>query len=97
MKKNIRPEFLNRIDETIMFLPLNKEEIEQIVMLQIGGIKNMLADNGITLQMTDEAIRFIAGTGYDPEFGARPVETCYPTLLTERLVKEIIISGGRPF
>ena len=53
LKKTIRPEFLNRIDETIMFLPLNKEEIEQIVMLQIGGIKNMLADNGITLQMTD--------------------------------------------
>jgi len=74
LKKTIRPEFLNRIDETIMFLPLNKEEIEQIVMLQIGGIKNMLADNGITLQMTDEAIRFIAGTGYDPEFGARPVK-----------------------
>ena len=68
LKKTIRPEFLNRIDETIMFLPLNKEEIEQIVMLQIGGIKNMLADNGITLQMTDEAIRFIASTGYDPEF-----------------------------
>lgn len=80
-----------------MFLPLNKEEIEQIVMLQIGGIKNMLADNGITLQMTDEAIRFIASTGYDPEFGGSSGEACYPTLLTERLVKEIIISGGRPF
>jgi len=66
LKKTIRPEFLNRIDETIMFLPLNKEEIEQIVMLQIGGIKNMLADNGITLQMTDEAIRFIAGQDMIP-------------------------------
>ena len=63
LKKTIRPEFLNRIDETIMFLPLNKEEIEQIVMLQIGGIKNMLADNGITLQMTDEAIRFKTHSG----------------------------------
>jgi chaperone_ClpB: ATP-dependent chaperone protein ClpB len=55
LKKTIRPEFLNRIDETIMFLPLNREEIEQIVMLQINGIKNMLAGNGITLEMTDEA------------------------------------------
>ncbi len=70
LKKTIRPEFLNRIDETIMFLPLNREEIEQIVMLQINGIKNMLAGNGITLEMTDEAVRFIASTGYDPEFGA---------------------------
>ncbi|MDR4059550.1 ATP-dependent chaperone ClpB, partial [Phocaeicola sp.] len=69
LKKTIRPEFLNRIDETIMFLPLNREEIEQIVMLQINGIKNMLAGNGITLEMTDEAVRFIASTGYDPEFG----------------------------
>ena len=60
LKKTIRPEFLNRIDETIMFLPLNREEIEQIVMLQINGIKNMLAGNGITLEMTDEAVRFIA-------------------------------------
>lgn len=68
LKKTIRPEFLNRIDETIMFLPLNREEIEQIVMLQINGIKNMLAGNGITLEMTDEAVRFIASTGYDPEF-----------------------------
>ena len=58
LKKTIRPEFLNRIDETIMFLPLNREEIEQIVMLQINGIKNMLAGNGITLEMTDEAVRF---------------------------------------
>ena len=65
LKKTIRPEFLNRIDETIMFLPLNREEIEQIVMLQINGIKNMLAGNGITLEMTDEAVRFIASTGYD--------------------------------
>ena len=72
LKKTIRPEFLNRIDETIMFLPLNREEIEQIVMLQINGIKNMLAGNGITLEMTDEAVRFIASTSYDPEFAPVP-------------------------
>ena len=83
LKKTIRPEFLNRIDETIMFLPLNREEIEQIVMLQINGIKNMLAGNGITLEMTDEAVRFIASTGYDPEFGAPSCETCHPALFAE--------------
>ena len=90
LKKTIRPEFLNRIDETIMFLPLNKEEIEQIVMLQIGGIKNMLADNGITLQMTDEAIRFIADTGYDPEFGARPVKRAIQRYLLNDLSKKLL-------
>ena len=87
LKKTIRPEFLNRIDETIMFLPLNREEIEQIVMLQINGIKNMLAGNGITLEMTDEAVRFIASTGYDPEFGARPVK---------RAIQKTIVTGSRP-
>ena len=90
LKKTIRPEFLNRIDETIMFLPLNKEEIEQIVMLQIGGIKNMLADNGITLQMTDEALRFIAGPGYDPEFGARPVKRAIQRYLLNDLSKKLL-------
>ena len=90
LRAHFRPEFLNRIDETIMFLPLNKEEIEQIVMLQIGGIKNMLADNGITLQMTDEAIRFIASTGYDPEFGARPVKRAIQRYLLNDLSKKLL-------
>ena len=90
LKKTIRPEFLNRIDETIMFLPLNKEEIEQIVMLQINGIKNMLAGNGITLEMTDEAVRFIASTGYDPEFGARPVKRAIQRYLLNDLSKKLL-------
>lgn len=90
LKKTIRPEFLNRIDETIMFLPLNKEEIEQIVMLQINGIQNMLADNGITLEMTDDAIRFIASTGYDPEFGARPVKRAIQRYLLNDLSKKLL-------
>ena len=90
LKKTIRPEFLNRIDETIMFLPLNREEIEQIVMLQINGIKNMLAGNGITLEMTDEAVRFIAGTGYDPEFGARPVKRAIQRYLLNDLSKKLL-------
>ena len=90
LKKTIRPEFLNRIDETIMFLPLNRGEIEQIVMLQINGIKNMLAGNGITLEMTDEAVRFIAGTGYDPEFGARPVKRAIQRYLLNDLSKKLL-------
>lgn len=90
LKKTIRPEFLNRIDETIMFLPLDKEEIEQIVMLQIDGVKNMLAENGVTLQMTDEAIRFIASTGYDPEFGARPVKRAIQRYLLNDLSKKLL-------
>lgn len=90
LKKTIRPEFLNRIDETIMFLPLDREEIEQIVMLQIDGIKNMLAENGVTLQMTDEAIRFIASTGYDPEFGARPVKRAIQRYLLNDLSKKLL-------
>ena len=90
LKKTIRPEFLNRIDETIMFLPLNREEIEQIVMLQINGIKNMLAGNGITLEMTDEAVRFIASTGYDPEFGARPVKRAIQRYLLNGLSKKLL-------
>ena len=90
LKKTIRPEFLNRIDETIMFLPLNREEIEQIVMLQINGIKNMLASNGITLEMTDEAVRFIASTGYDPEFGARPVKRAIQRYLLNDLSKKLL-------
>ena len=90
LKKTIRPEFLNRIDETIMFLPLNREEIEQIVMLQINGIKNMLAGNGITLEMTDEAVRFIASTGYDPEFGARPVKRAIQRYLLNDMSKKLL-------
>ena len=90
LKKTIRPEFLNRIDETIMFLPLNREEIEQIVMLQINGIKNMLAGNGITLEMTDGAVRFIASTGYDPEFGARPVKRAIQRYLLNDLSKKLL-------
>ena len=90
LKKTIRPEFLNRIDETIMFLPMNREEIEQIVMIQNNGIKNMLAGNGITLEMTDEAVRFIASTGYDPEFGARPVKRAIQRYLLNDLSKKLL-------
>ena len=99
LKKTIRPEFLNRIDETIMFLPLDKEEIEQIVRLQIEGIRRMLADNGVTLQLTDAAVAFIASTGYDPEFGARPVKRAIQRYLLNDLSKRLLaqeVDSSRP-
>ena len=74
LKKTIRPEFLNRIDETIMFLPLTENEIRQIVLLQIKSVQKMLAENGVELEMTDAALNFLSQVGYDPEFGARPVK-----------------------
>ncbi len=90
LKKTIRPEFLNRIDETIMFLPLNKEEIKQVVTLQINNIRKMLADSGITLEMTDAAVQFITDTGYDPEFGARPVKRAIQRYLLNDLSKKLL-------
>ena len=90
LKKTIRPEFLNRIDETIMFLPLDKEQINQIVRLQINGIQRMLADNGVTLQLTDGAYDFLATAGYDPEFGARPVKRAIQRYLLNDLSKKLL-------
>ena len=90
LKKTIRPEFLNRIDETIMLQPLNKNEIEQIVRLQINGIKKMLEENGVTLQMSDQAVDFIATAGYDPEFGARPVKRAIQRYLLNDLSKKLL-------
>lgn len=93
LKKTIRPEFLNRIDETIMFLPLNQQEIGQIVTLQIAGIQKMLAANGITLQLTDGALQFLADSGYDPEFGARPVKRAIQRYLLNDLSKQLLGEG----
>ena len=90
LKQNIRPEFLNRIDETIMFLPLNEEEIKQIVTLQIQGVQQMLSNNGVTLQLTDSAIRFLANAGFDPEFGARPVKRAIQHYLLNDLSKKLL-------
>jgi len=90
LKKTIRPEFLNRIDETIMFLPLSENEIRQIVDLQIKGIQKMLAGNGVTLELTDAATDFIAKAGYDPEFGARPVKRAIQRYLLNDLSKKLL-------
>lgn len=90
LKKSIRPEFLNRIDETIMFLPLNEQEIKQIVRLQIKGVQQMLQNNGVTLSLTDEAVQFLASAGYDPEFGARPVKRAIQHYLLNDLSKKLL-------
>ena len=90
LKQTIRPEFLNRIDETIMFTPLNEKEIEEIVGLQVKSVKKMLSANGITLEVTPAALHFLAEEGYDPEFGARPVKRVIHRLVLNRLSKDIL-------
>ena len=90
LKQTIRPEFINRIDEIIMFTPLNEKEIEQIVSLQVNGIKRMLQANGITLEVTPEALHYLAVEGYDPEFGARPVKRVIHRLVLNQLSKDIL-------
>ena len=90
MKQTIRPEFLNRIDEIIMFTPLNENEIEQIVKLQIESIKRMLLSNGVTLEVTDKALHYLAEEGYDPEFGARPVKRVIHRMILNQLSKDIL-------
>lgn len=90
LKQTIRPEFLNRIDETIMFTPLDEKEIEEIVGLQITSVKKMLARNGVTLEVSPEAMKFLAEEGYDPEFGARPVKRVIHRLVLNQLSKDIL-------
>ena len=90
LKTQMRPEFLNRIDDIIMFTPLDCDEIGQIVRLQVNGVAKMLAKNGIDFRATDAAIAFIAKAGYNPEFGARPVKRVIQNLVLNRLSKDII-------
>ncbi len=90
LKGTIRPEFLNRIDEIIMFTPLNRAEIEEIVGLQIKGVQKMLEPNGIELRVTPAAISWLADEGYDPEFGARPVKRVIHRQILNRLSKDIL-------
>ena len=90
LKQQIRPEFLNRIDEIIMFTPLSEQEISQIVELQIGSVKKALASNGIELSATPAAIAYLGRVGYDPEFGARPVKRVIQRLVLNELSKDIL-------
>ncbi len=99
LKKTIRPEFLNRIDETIMFLPLTRAEIANVVRLQMDGVCRMLDAQGFTLRVTDAAVDYIADQGYDPEFGARPVKRAIQRLVLNDLSKRILaeeISRDKP-
>jgi ATP-dependent Clp protease ATP-binding subunit ClpB len=99
LKESIRPEFLNRIDEIIMFTPLNRPEIRRIVELQVAGIAKMLAANGVTLDITPAAVDRLAVDGYDPEFGARPVKRTIHRLVLNQLSKDILaqrVNRDRP-
>ena len=90
LKQTIRPEFLNRIDETIMFTPLSESEIQEIVEMQIASVRGMLAKNGVQLQLTPDALAFLSREGYDPEFGARPVKRVIQRLLLNALSKQLL-------
>lgn len=90
LKQTIRPEFLNRIDEVIMFTPLQKNEIVDIVRLQAKSLQKMLANNSITIEITDKAVEWIAQEGYDPQFGARPVKRVIQRYLLNDLSKQIL-------
>ena len=90
LKKTIRPEFLNRIDEIIMFRPLEKDQIKQIVNLQITGIQKLLASQEVKLEVSENAVRLIANEGYDPKFGARPVKRALQRMLLNDLSKKLI-------
>jgi ATP-dependent Clp protease ATP-binding subunit ClpB len=99
LKKTIRPEFLNRIDEIIMFTPLNETEIRKIVQLQLTVVKKQLAENGVDLQFTDDAVSLISEEGFDPQFGARPVKRVIQRYVLNPLSKEILarkINPGKP-
>ncbi len=90
LKMKIRPEFLNRIDEIVMFTPLNKKEIQEIVDIQVKSVQKMLASNGVSLQITKPALELLAEDGYDPEFGARPVKRTIQRMVLNQLSKDIL-------
>ncbi|MET2984148.1 ATP-dependent chaperone ClpB [Aureibaculum conchae] len=90
LRKTIRPEFINRIDEIVMFTPLNEAEVTQIVKLQLNGLTKMLAEKGITLATTDEAVESLSRQGFDPQFGARPIKRVIQKKVLNELSKEIL-------
>ena len=96
LKQTIRPEFLNRIDETIMFLPLTKQEIRDVVELQMNAVSNMLAQQGFTLSWTDAALDYLATVGFDPEFGARPVKRAIQRHVLNDLSKQLLSGNVAP-
>ena len=99
LRRTIRPEFLNRIDETIVFHPLQRDEIRQVVRLQLDGIERMLEQNGVTMRLDEKAVDLLTDEGYDPEFGARPVKRAIQRMLLNNLSKALLagsIDRGKP-
>ena len=90
LKQSVRPEFLNRIDDIIMFTPLTRKDIKKIVGLQLKGVTKMLAKQHITLDATDEAIEYLSKRGFDPQYGARPVKRVIQKEVLNNLSKEIL-------
>jgi ATP-dependent Clp protease ATP-binding subunit ClpB len=90
LKQTVRPEFLNRIDDIVMFTPLSKEDIIKIVGLQLKGVTKMIAQQGITFDATQEAVNYLATKGYNPEYGARPVKRVIQKEVLNALSKEIL-------
>ncbi|MDX1315698.1 MAG: AAA family ATPase, partial [Eudoraea sp.] len=90
LKKTIRPEFLNRIDDIIMFTPLNMEDITEIVKLQLENLKKMVAKQHIVIDATDEAIEYLAKKGFDPQYGARPIKRVIQKEVLNALSKELL-------
>jgi ATP-dependent Clp protease ATP-binding subunit ClpB len=90
LRQTIRPEFLNRVDEIIMFQPLLKEEIKGIIKIQLGNLKKLVAANGINLEFGDYALEFLAENGYDPQFGARPLKRLIQKEIVNQLSKKIL-------
>ncbi len=90
LKKQIRPEFLNRIDEIVMFTPLNEDEVKQIVRIQISNLQNMLSKKNINLDVSENAIEYLAKVGFDPQFGARPIKRVIQKEILNELSKEIL-------
>jgi ATP-dependent Clp protease ATP-binding subunit ClpB len=92
LKQTIRPEFINRIDDLIMFIPLNHKEIREIVLLQLNSVAKMLGENGIKIEFTDRSVDYIADVGFDPMFGARPIKRAIQKYIVNELSKQIL--GG---
>ncbi len=99
LKTTIRPEFLNRIDEIIMFEPLTETDIEKVVRIQLDNVAKILKSNGIRLEFSEEAVSLIAKLGYDPEFGARPVKRVIQRQVLDTLSKQLLsqqVDKSRP-
>jgi ATP-dependent Clp protease ATP-binding subunit ClpB len=90
LRKTIRPEFLNRIDDIIVFTPLNKEDIKHIVRLQLAQLQKMLSKQQITIDATDEAVQYLTERGYDPQYGARPIKRTIQKEVLNKLSKELL-------